>query len=238
MIGLGTVINTLAIIAGGILGVLFGKLINERTRNTLCIACGICVMFIGLSGALEGMLSVSDTGIVSKNSMLLVGCLCIGAFFGELINIEDAFERFGQWLKIKTGNAKDAKFVDGFVSASLTVCIGAMAIVGSLKDGIEGDISILVTKAVLDLIIILVMAGSQGVGCIFSALPVAVFQGSVTALSTLIKPIMTPLALSNLSFVGAVLIFCVGINLVFGKKVRVANLLPSIVVAVAAAFIL
>lgn len=238
MIGLGTVINTLAIIAGGILGVLFGKLINERIRNTLCIACGICVMFIGLSGALEGMLSVSDTGIVSKNSMLLVGCLCIGAFFGELINIEDAFERFGQWLKIKTGNAKDAKFVDGFVSASLTVCIGAMAIVGSLKDGIEGDISILVTKAVLDLIIILVMAGSQGVGCIFSALPVAVFQGSVTALSTLIKPIMTPLALSNLSFVGAVLIFCVGINLVFGKKVRVANLLPSIVVAVAAAFIL
>ena len=238
MIGLGTVINTLAIIAGGILGVLFGKLINERIRNTLCIACGICVMFIGLSGALEGMLSVSDTGIVSKNSMLLVGCLCIGAFFGELINIEDAFERFGQWLKIKTGNAKDAKFVDGFVSASLTVCIGAMAIVGSLKDGIEGDISILVTKAVLDLIIILVMAGSQGVGCIFSALPVAVFQGSITALSTLIKPIMTPLALSNLSFVGAVLIFCVGINLVFGKKVRVANLLPSIVVAVAAAFIL
>ena len=238
MIGLGTVINTLAIIVGGILGVLFGKLINERIRNTLCIACGICVMFIGLSGALEGMLSVSDTGIVSKNSMLLVGCLCIGAFFGELINIEDAFERFGQWLKIKTGNAKDAKFVDGFVSASLTVCIGAMAIVGSLKDGIEGDISILVTKAVLDLIIILVMAGSQGVGCIFSALPVAVFQGSVTALSTLIKPIMTPLALSNLSFVGAVLIFCVGINLVFGKKVRVANLLPSIVVAVAAAFIL
>ena len=91
MIGLGTVINTLAIIVGGILGVLFGKLINERIRNTLCIACGICVMFIGLSGALEGMLSVSDTGIVSKNSMLLVGCLCIGAFFGELINIEDAF---------------------------------------------------------------------------------------------------------------------------------------------------
>ena len=238
MIGLGTVINTLAIIAGGILGVLFGKLINERIRNTLCIACGICVMFIGLSGALEGMLSVTDGNIVGKNSMLLVGCLCIGAFFGELINIEDAFERFGEWLKIKTGNSKDAKFVDGFVSASLTVCIGAMAIVGSLKDGIEGDISILVTKAVLDLIIILVMAGSQGVGCIFSALPVAVFQGSITALSTLIKPIMTPLALSNLSFVGAVLIFCVGINLVFGKKVRVANLLPSIVVAVAAAFIL
>ena len=237
MAGLGTIINTIAIIIGGIFGVLFGKLINERIRNTLCIACGICVMFIGLSGALEGLLEVTDGSVVSKNSMLLVGCLCIGAFIGELINIEDAFEKFGEWLKHKTGNAKDAKFVDGFVSASLTVCIGAMAIVGSLKDGIEGDITILVTKSILDLIIILVMAGSQGVGCIFSAIPVAVFQGSVTALSSLIKPIMTPLALSNLSFVGSVLIFCVGINLVFGKKVRVANLLPAVVVAVISAFL-
>ena len=229
--GLGTIINTIAIIIGGIFGVLFGKLINERIRNTLCIACGICVMFIGLSGALEGLLEVTDGSVVSTNSMLLVGCLCIGAFLGELINIEDAFEKFGEWLKHKTGNAKDAKFVDGFVSASLTVCIGA------IKDGIEGDITILVTKSILDLIIILVMAGSQGVGCIFSAIPVAVFQGSVTALSSLIKPIMTPLALSNLSFVGSVLIFCVGINLVFGKKVRVANLLPAVVVAVISAFL-
>lgn len=237
MAGLGTIINTIAIIIGGIFGVLFGKLINERIRNTLCIACGICVMFIGLSGALEGLLEVTDGSVVSRNSMLLVGCLCIGAFIGELINIEDAFEKFGEWLKHKTGNAKDAKFVDGFVSASLTVCIGAMAIVGSLKDGIEGDITILVTKSILDLIIILVMAGSQGVGCIFSAIPVAVFQGSVTALSSLIKPIMTPLALSNLSFVGSVLIFCVGINLVFGKKVRVANLLPAVVVAIISAFL-
>ena len=237
MAGLGTIINTIAIIIGGIFGVLFGKLINERIRNTLCIACGICVMFIGLSGALEGLLEVTDGSVVSRNSMLLVGCLCIGAFLGELINIEDAFEKFGEWLKHKTGNAKDAKFVDGFVSASLTVCIGAMAIVGSLKDGIEGDITILVTKSILDLIIILVMAGSHGVGCIFSAIPVAVFQGSVTALSSLIKPIMTPLALSNLSFVGSVLIFCVGINLVFGKKVRVANLLPAVVVAVISAFL-
>ena len=112
-----------------------------------------------------------------------------------------------------------------------------MAIVGSIHDGIMADISILVTKAILDFVIILVMAGSQGVGCVFSALPVAIFQGSVTALSTLIKPIMTESALFNLSLVGSVLIFCVGVNLVFGKKIRVANLLPSIVVAVVAAFL-
>ena len=237
MPGLGTIINTLAIIAGGIFGVLFGKFIGERIQKTLCVACGICVMFIGLSGALEGMLYITESKIASKNSMLLIGCLCLGAFLGELINLEDAFENFGKWLKVKTGNGNDAKFVDGFVTASLTVCIGAMAIVGSIKDGIEGDISILVTKAILDFIIILIMASSQGVGCVFSALPVAILQGSVTALSTLIKPIMTQAALENLSFVGSVLIFCVGINLVFGKKVRVANLLPAIIFAVISAFI-
>ena len=237
MPGLGTVINTAAIIVGGLLGILFGKLIGEKIRDSLCKACGVCVLFIGMAGAFDGMLEVSDGDIVSGKSMLLVGCICIGTLIGEILNIEDKFEAFGEWLKVKTGNAKDKQFVEGFVNASLTVCIGAMAIVGSIHDGIMGDISILVTKAILDFVIILVMAGSQGVGCVFSALPVAILQGSVTALSTLIKPIMTASALANLSLVGSVLIFCVGVNLVWGKKIRVANLLPSIVVAVAAAFL-
>lgn len=237
MPGLGTIINTLAIIAGGLVGLLFGKAMNEKIKDSLCKACGVCVLFIGMSGALEKMFSVSDGKIVSGYAMLLIGCVCIGTLFGELINLEDKFEAFGEWLKIKSGNSKDKMFVDGFVNASLTVCIGAMAIVGSIHDGIMGDISILVTKAILDFVIILVMAGSQGVGCVFSALPVAILQGSVTALSTLIKPIMTESALFNLSLVGSVLIFCVGVNLVFGKKIRVANLLPSIVVAVVAAFL-
>ncbi len=237
MPGLGTVINTIAIIAGGLIGLFFGKFMKERIRDSLCKACGLCVIFIGAAGALEGMLEISEGAIVSGGSMLLIGCLALGTFIGELINLEDKFESFGEWLKKKSGNSGDKLFVEGFVNASLTVCIGAMAIVGSIQDGILGDASILITKAILDFIIILVMASAQGVGCIFSALPVAVFQGSVTALSTLIKPIMTPIALSNLSLIGSVLIFCVGINLVFGKKIRVANLLPSIVFAVIAAFI-
>lgn len=237
MPGLGTVINTLAIIVGGLFGIFFGKLIGEKIRDSLCKACGVCVLFIGMSGAFDGMLEITDGDIVGGKSMLLVGCICVGTLIGEILNIEDKFEAFGEWLKVKTGNAKDKMFVEGFVNASLTVCIGAMAIVGSIHDGIMGDISILVTKAILDLVIILVMASSQGVGCIFSAIPVAILQGSVTALSTLIKPIMTQAALANLSLVGSVLIFCVGVNLVWGKKIRVANLLPSIVVAVAAAFL-
>ena len=195
------------------------------------------LLFIGISGALEGMLTVEGTSVTGGGSLLIIGCLAIGAFLGELLNIEDAFERFGVWLKIKTGNAKDQGFVNGFVTASLTVCIGAMAIVGAIQDGIQGDPSILYTKAVLELIIITVMTCSMGKGCMFSAIPVAILQGSVTVLAKLIEPLMTPLALSNLSLVGSILIFCVGINLVWGKQIRVANLLPAIVLAVIAAFL-
>ena len=141
------------------------------------------------------------------------------------------------WLKKKTVSTGDNNFIEGFVSASFTVCIGAMAIVGSINDGLYGDITVLVTKAILDLIIIMVMAASLGKGTIFSAIPVAILQGSVTALSLLLKPIMTDAALLYLSVVGNILIFCVGINLVFGKKIKVANLLPAIIFAVICAFI-
>ena len=237
MFGLGTIINTAAIVLGGVFGGLFGKLLKDRHQESLCKVCGICTMFIGIGGALEGMLSVSGGSIVSGRALLIIACLALGALVGELLNIEGGFERFGQWLKVKTGNAKDKRFVEGFVTASLTVCIGAMAIVGSIQDGLTGDASILFTKAILDLIIIMVMTCSMGKGCAFSAIPVFLLQGSVTLLAVLIKPIMTEAALANLSLVGNILIFCVGINLVWEKKIRVANLLPAIIFAVAAAFL-
>ena len=237
MPGMGTIINTVAILVGGLFGGLFGRFLSENAQDTLTKVCGVSTLFIALSGALEKMLTVENGVIVSGGSMLIIGCLAIGAFVGELLNIEDGFERFGQWLKIRTGNAKDRGFVDAFVTASLTVCIGAMAIVGSIQDGIAGDYSILATKAILDLIIIMVMTCSMGRGCVFSAIPVAVLQGSITALAGLVKPLMTDAALANLSLVGNVLIFCVGINLVWGKKIRVANLLPAVAAAVIAAFL-
>ena len=237
MPGLGTIINVAGILLGGLLGLCFGKLLKDRHQQTLTRVCGVSTLFIGIGGALEGMLSMDGGRIVSGNAMLIVICLSLGALIGEILNIEDGFERFGKWLKVKTGNAKDPQFVGGFVTASLTVCIGAMAIVGSIEDGIRGDYSILATKAVLDLIIIMVMTCSLGKGCIFSAIPVGILQGSVTAASTLLRPIMTPAAQSNLSMIGSVLIFCVGLNLVWDKRIRVANLLPAVVLAVIAAFL-
>ncbi len=237
MICMGTFINTIGIVAGGLIGLFGGAFLKERHRATLMIACGVCVMFIGMAGAMEGMLSVSDGRIVSGQSMLITVCYALGALIGEMVNLEDKFDRFGEWLKAKSGNSGDAGFVDAFVTASLTVSIGAMAVMGSIEDGINGDYSILAVKAMLDLIIIMVMTGSMGKGCIFSAIPVLVFEGVMTLLASCLKPFMTELALSYISLTGSILIFCIGMNLVFGKKVRAANLLPALLVAVAAALV-
>lgn len=237
MIGLGTLINSAAIVVGGVAGHFFGRFLSERCQDTLSKTCGVSVLFIGIAGAVEEMFTVNGGALSSGGTMMLVLSLAIGALIGEIINIEGLFERFGEWLKVKTGNAKDKQFVNAFVTASLTVCIGAMAIVGAIQDGLAGDSSILVTKSILDLIIIVVMTCSMGKGCAFSAIPVLVLEGVITLLAKLISPIMTEAALSNISLVGSVLIFCVGINLVWGKTVRVANLLPSLILAAGAAFL-
>lgn len=237
MIGLGTVINTGAIVAGGLAGHFFGKMLKERHQSALNMACGVSVLFIGISGAMEGMLNIQDGVIGSGQAMFVTICLALGTLVGEIIDIEGLFERFGEWLKIKTGNAKDKEFVNAFVTASLTVCIGAMAIIGAIQDGILGDWSLLATKAVLDFIIIMVMTCSLGKGSAFSAIPVFLFEGIMTVCASFLKPIMTDLAMNYLSLIGSILIFCVGLNLVWGKKVRVANMLPAVVFAVIAAFL-
>ena len=127
--------------------------------------------------------------------------------------------------------------MDGFLSTSFTICIGAMAVVGSIQDGLNGDFTTLTAKAILDFIIVVVMTSSMGKGCIFSAIPVGLFQGSITLLSRFIEPLLNTTSISNMSMVGSMLIFCVGVNLMFHQKIKVANLLPALVFAVAAAFL-
>lgn len=237
MIGLGTIINVGAIIIGGLGGLLLGRGVKVRYQDILMMAVGICVMMLGIGGTMEEMLSIQEGEIVSGGSMMMIITMALGALTGEWLDIEGKMENFGIWLKEKTGSSGDNSFVDAFVTTSLTVCIGAMAVVGAIKDGIYGDYSILAAKAILDLIIVFVMTVSMGKGCVFSAIPVGIFQGIVTLLARLIEPLMTEAALSNLSLVGSIMIFCVGLNLVFGKKVKVANFLPAIVFAVAWAFL-
>ena len=224
---LGTLINTAAVIAGGLTGHFAGSFLKEKQQDSLITACGVSVMFIAVDG----------NALVSGRAMFVVLCLTIGTLIGEIIGIEKGFEHFGEWLKAKTGNSSDLRFVGAFVTASLTVCIGAMAIVGAIQDGVSGDYSTLAVKSVLDYIIITVMTSSLGKGCAFSAIPILLFEGSITLLAGLIAPFLTEAATANLSLVGSILIFCVGINLVFGKRVRVANMLPGVVIAILAAFL-
>ena len=237
MIGFGTIINTIAIIIAGIIGHFTGKLLKQEQQIALNKACGISVMFIAIAGAMQGMMHIDAGAIVSGKSMLVVLCLAIGTIAGELIGIEKGFEGFGEWLKKKTGNSGDKQFVNAFVTASLTVCIGAMAIVGAIQDGIMGDYSTLAVKSVLDFIIIAVMTSSLGKGCAFSAVPVLAFEGIITLLARLVSPIMTDMAIAYLSLIGSVLIFCVGVNLVWGKTIRVANMLPAVFFAVIGAYL-
>lgn len=232
MTGLGTLMNVAGILAGGLTGLIFGKFMTARYQDTLTMACGVSVIFLGIAGTMEKMMTITEQGLTSGGTMMIIGSFMIGSLLGEWMNIEHHLEIFGSWLKAKTGSTGDNQFVDGFVTASLTVCIGAMAVVGAIQDGIYGDYSVLAAKAILDLIIILVMTASMGKGCLFSAIPVGLFQGLITLLARLIEPFMTEAALDNLSLTGSMLIFCVGVNLIWGKKVKVANMLPTLLIAV------
>lgn len=237
MLGLGTIVNSAAIIVGGIIGMLFKKLISPGMQESVTRATGVCVLFIGIGGALSQMLRISENGIDTAGTLMIVLSVVLGTVVGELIRIDDGIEKFGSWLKKKTGSEKDHSFLDGFVSATCTVCIGAMAIVGAIEDGISGDHATLFAKSILDFVIVLVMASSMGKGCIFSAIPVFLLQGSFTLLAKVISPLITDGASSNISLVGSVLIFCVGLNLVWGKRIKVANMLPALLFAAGAAFL-
>ncbi len=228
---MGTLINVAAIILGGLIGLFSGSRFPKRMQETLISAVGVSTMFLGISGSLEGLLIIENGTIAAHGTMMLIGSMAAGSILGEWINLEDRMQSFGEWLKKKTGNADDQAFVNAFVTSSLTVCIGAMAVVGSIKDGVQGDYSILAAKAVLDFMIILIMTAAMGRGCIFSALPVGIFEGIMTLAAHAAAASISEAMIRSLSTVGSVLIFCVGVNLLFGHKIRVANLLPALAVA-------
>lgn len=236
MIGLGTFYNALEVVFGGLLGVLIGQRLSEDFHETLLKVTGVAVFVLGIAGTLEKMLVVHRSHVESHGSMMLILSLVIGTVIGELLKIEEGFEHLGTWLKEKTGNQGDTSFVDAFMTTALTICIGAMAVVGAVQDGLTGDTSTLLAKAILDMVIVLVLTVSKGKGAIFAVVPLVIFQGVITLLAHLIAPIMTPQALSNLSLVGSSLILCVGINLIWGKRIKVANLLPAVLIAIIWAF--
>lgn len=229
MTGLGTIINVAAILIGATLGFIIKGGLSKRFEDTVTSAIGLCTMFIGISGAVAGMLKVSGSGLETRDTMVMIISLIGGALIGEWIDVEKRLETVGEWCKSKipSQNGGGSTFVEAFVTSSLIFCVGAMAIVGSLEDGLNHNYSILFAKAVMDGVMSIIFAASLGIGVYFSALPIAVYQGSITLLAGFIRPYLSEMVIGRMSFVGSILIFALGINLLFGKRIKIGNLLPA-----------
>lgn len=259
--GLGTLANTGAIIICGFLGTKFGDMLPQRCRETLMLAAGMAVFLLGVSGSIGYMIDTSHLHASLLLTLSLAAGALLGELINIEAYLEAlgrwlkrrvyglgadtaaqlgdgkaadaaADAQAGAGKTVAAGNTHSrGRFVEGFVEASLVVCVGAMAIVGSLEDGLVADASLLYTKSIMDALIIFVMASQLGIGCAGAALPVALLQGSVTMLAHSLNSLITPEAVELLSFVGSALIACVGINLVWHTKIRVANMLPALAVA-------
>lgn len=231
MFGLGTIINTVAVIIAGFLGLLLKNGIKPGVHSILMQACGVSTIFIGTSGVISKMLAITDGKIETTGTMLLIFSLVIGSFFGEIFNIEQKMDNAGEKIKQMVKKQNDTMFVDGFVNVSLIICVGAMAIVGSMQDGISSDYSMLAAKSVLDFVIVMIFTSTHGIGAIFSALPLFIYQGAITVIAAIFGSFVSDGVINDLSLVGSALIFCVGVNLCFGKKIKVGNMLPALVIA-------
>ena len=228
MTGLGTIVNTVAIIIGATAGFFLRSGLSDRFRETIMQALGLAILMIGFSGSLQGIFKVIDGDKLNREFvMLMIFSLVIGSIIGELLNIEDKLERMGLWIQNKflknSGN-----FAEGFITASLVFCVGAMAIVGSLEDGLTGDTGTLFAKSILDGVTSVIFAASFGIGVAFSAIPVFIYQGSITLMAGVIKPWLTDTVIIQTSLVGSVLIIAIGFNILELKKLKVGNMLPAI----------
>lgn len=230
MIGLGTIVNVIAVLAGASVGMIIKGGLPRRFEKTILGAIGLATFFIGITGALSGMLVIDENHSVSSQyTMLMIISLVVGAFLGELIDIEKRLDTFGEWCKTRfkfKGSGNDT-FVEGFVSSALLFCVGAMAIVGSLEDGLNANATTLYAKSILDGVAAMIFSASLGVGVFFSVIPLAIYQGGITLMAKFIKPYLSDVIISQMSFVGSVLIFAIGFNLIFGKKIKVGNMLPA-----------
>ncbi|NQX48304.1 DUF554 domain-containing protein [Paenibacillus tritici] len=224
MVLLGAIVNGMAIIFGTLLGKLLER-IPESMKNTVMNAIGLALMLLGV-----------QMGLRSENFLIVILSLVIGAVAGEWINIEDKFKRAGDWLERRAGAGRQGSLSLGFVTASLVFVVGAMAILGSLDSGIKGNHEILYTKAIMDGFIAMILTSTLGIGVMFSAIPVVLYQGAIALLATQITRFVPDALLNDciaeMTAAGGVMIIGIGLNLLGITKIKVANLLPGILVAV------
>ena len=223
---MGTIVNALAIVVGGLLGLAFKKGLPKSVEENIPNFVGTGVVIIGLNGILTSMLSVNpETGrISSSGELVLVLSLAVGGIVGELLRIDDRINAGGLAIERKFGAEGFAK---GFVSGSMLFCIGAMAIVGALADGLSGDSSTLFVKAILDGITSIVFAATLGYGVLFSAIPILIYQGSISLCAGLLSGVLVGALLDQICMVGYCIVFLIGTNMLGTTKVKTSNLLPA-----------
>lgn len=213
---LGVIVNTGAIILGGVIGLLLKKGLSESIKNIVITAIGLSTIVIGIGSA-----------ILSENILLLILSLVSGGIIGTLLQIDNRLERFGKNIEEKYAS-EEGGFAKGFVLATLIYCIGAMAIVGSIEAGVEGDNTTLYIKSILDGVTAIIFTASLGYGVIFSSIPVLIYQGAIVLLGIQIEPLLTEEIINEMSAVGGVLILGIGLNLLDIKKIPLGDLLPAV----------
>ncbi|MGI6730484.1 MAG: DUF554 domain-containing protein [Anaerovoracaceae bacterium] len=219
---IGVLVNTATVIIGSLVGLFFKKGISTRITDAIMLGIGLCTIYIGVSGALEG-----------QNTLVLIISIVVGAAVGTLLDIDKGINSVGDWLsnRFKKSDSNTVSVTEGFVTASLLFCIGAMTIVGSLNAGLTGDNEMLFTKSLLDLVSATMLSVSLGIGVLFSAAFVFVFQGAIVLLAQFLQPILTDTAIAEITCAGSLLIIALGLNLIGVTKIKVANYLPAIVAA-------
>ena len=227
---MGTLINTVLVLLGGAIGLVFKKAISENMEYSIHKATGVAVLVIGLAGVMTNMLSVDESGkFSSSGELMLVISLALGTFIGELLRLDD---RLNSGCKKIEEKFKMSNFSSGFITATMIYCIGAMAIVGAINDGLLHDSSTLITKGIIDGITSIVLAASLGYGVLLSAVPVFLYQGAITLLASSLQNVLKGELLTNICIVGYALVMCIGINFLYNskKQIKTVNMLPSLLV--------
>lgn len=222
---LGTIVNVLTIVFGSVLGHFMRNGIKDKYKNTIMDGLGLAVLIIGIMGSIK-----------SENILILIGSIVIGSIIGEIIEIERKLNNLGHRLEKRFGHG-DSNFSKGFITATLMFCVGAMAVVGSLEAGLTGNYQTLFAKSILDGVAATIFASTLGLGVMFAAVPVFIYQGTITLLATSLKDLLTPEVINEMSAVGGLLILAIGINLLEIKKIKIANMLPSILIPIVILFL-
>ena len=219
---MGVFVNTATVVAGSLAGLLFRKGIPDRVSSAVMIGLGMCTVYIGVDGALKG-----------ENVLIVIAAMVLGAIVGTLLDIDGAINRLGEWVevKFKRGEGERVSVAEGFVTASLLFCVGAMTINGAIESGIKGDDTIYYTKATLDLFSSMMLSAGLGIGVLCSAVFVLTFQGLLVLLAGLIAPVLTPFAVAEMTCTGSLILIAIGTNLMGISKIKVADYLPAILFA-------